>query len=163
MPILIGSDFTGAQFVGRSSRGARFRSAKFIKTIFLKHDLTAAQFNGAELQGDKIRRMHSVWSTSLQRGIDWCRLYSVSAVDRSTNWPSLMTMLPLKHSMEEEIGGINDLLDRCGEFREIDGDDVVLYFRGESRCFPELRPSVMRSPEAGEAPLRSAEGECWTI
>ena len=36
---------------------------------------------------------------------------------------------------------------------------MVLYFRGESRPFPELRPSVMRSPEMGEASLRSVEGE----
>ena len=51
------------------------------------------------------------------------------------------------------------MLDRCREFRKVRGDEVVLYFRGESRCFPELRPSVMRNPEPREAPLRSAEGE----
>ena len=40
------------------------------------------------------------------------------------------------------------------EFRKILGDDVVLYFRGENRCFSEVRPSVLREPA-----LRSVEGE----
>ena len=57
------------------------------------------------------------------------------------------------------ILGINDLLDRCREFRRVHGDELVLYFRGESRCFPHLRPSVMRLPRPGENPLRSVEGE----
>ena len=36
---------------------------------------------------------------------------------------------------------------------------VVLYFRGESREFEELKPSVMRKPKPGQLSLRSVESE----
>ena len=58
-----------------------------------------------------------------------------------------------------KIEGVSELLEKSRAFREAHGDEVVLYFRGESRPFPELRPSVMRPPEIGEATLRSVEGE----
>lgn len=54
---------------------------------------------------------------------------------------------------------VHELPDRCREFRKALGDEVVLYFRGESRYFPELRPAVMRIPETVEAPLHSVESE----
>ena len=156
---LVGSDLTGAQFVGGTSRSARFHSAKFIKTLFLQLDLTAAQFNGAELQETRF----------LQCIMDGAHLYSESLTGADfilsrpwtalLYWPSTNDSIGSPTFVEEEIGGVNDLLDRCREFRQMHGDEVVLYFRGESRRFPALSPSVMRSPEAGETPLQSVEGE----
>jgi len=156
---LKGSDFTGAQFVGGSSRGADFLSAKFVKTLFFQHDLTAALLIGAELNetrflGCTMERAH-LYDESLT-GADFTL---------SQPWTALLYRPTPNDNIgsqtfdEEEIGSINDLLDRCREFRETHGDEAILYFRGESRCFPELRPSVMRSPETGEAPLHSVEGE----
>ena len=156
---LMGSDFTGAQFVGASSRGARFHSANFFKTLFLKHDLTAAQFNGAQLRETRFS----------QCILDQAHLYNESLAGADfilsrpwtaqLYWPSDNLNVGSETFNQEAIGGINDLLDRCRDFRKAHGDEVVLYFRGESRCFPELRPSVMRIPETGEAPLRSVESE----
>ena len=155
----MGSDFTGAQFVGGTSRGAHFRSAKFSETLFLLHDLTAAQFNGAQLQqtrfvGCTLDGAH-LYSETLT-GADFILSRPWSAL---LYWPHDNANIASQTFDKEVIGSINDLLDRCREFRKVHGDQVVLYFRGESRCFPELRPSVMRSPDTGEAPLRSVEGE----
>ena len=156
---LIGSDFTEAQFIGGTSRSVRFHSAKFIKTLFLQHDLTAAQFNGAELQETRF----------LQCTLNQAHLYSEDLTGTefilSQPWsallylPSANTNVGYQTFERQEIHSINDLLDRCREFRTAHGDEAVLYFRGESRCFPQLRPSVMRDPEQGESSLRSSEGE----
>ena len=156
---LEGSDFTGAQFIGGSSRGARFHLAKFIKTFFLQHDLTAAQFNGAELKetrfiGCTLQGAH-LYNEDLT-GTDFILSRPWTAL---LFWPSDKRSVAAKPFDNEEIGGVNDLLDRCREFREVDGDDVVLYFRGERQSFPALSPSVMREPKPDEAPLRSVEKE----
>ena len=156
---LTGSDFTGAQFVGGTSKGARFHSAQLVKTFFLDHDLTGAQFNGSQLARAKF----------IQCTLKGAHLYSEALTDvdfiMSRPWSSLLfspsvSPSPSSQAFDERgISGINDLLDRCREFWETHGEEVVLYFRGESRHFPELRPSVMRNPGEGEARLRSAEGE----
>ena len=156
---LTGSDFTGAQFIGGTSRGARFHRAKLVKTFFLGHDLTGVQFNGSHLARAKF----------IQCALKGAHLYSETLTDvdfiMSRPWSSLLfwpsaSPSPSAQAFDErEISGINDLLDRCREFRETHGEEVVLYFRGENRHFPELRPSVMRNPGEGETRLRSAEGE----
>ena len=156
---LMGSDFTGAQFIGGTSKGARFHSAKFSKTLFLEHNLTAAQFNGAVLQGTRflqcILSQAHLYNETLA-GADFILSRPWTAL---LYWPSANTNVGSETFNQEGICSINDLLDRCREFRQVHGDEVVLYFRGESRCFPELRPSVMRMPEPGDAPLRSVEVE----
>ena len=156
---LTGSHFIGTRFVGGSSRGARFHSAKFLKTQFIRNDLTAAQFNGAELQETKFLRCildQTHLYTNALTGVDFIQSRPWTALLYRTDANTSVSTDPFD---DQEIGSINDLLDKCREFREIHGDGVVLYFRGESRCFPELRPSVMRSPVAGEAPLRAVESE----
>ena len=156
---LVGSDFTRAEFIGGTSKRAHFHSAKFFNTLFLKHELIAAQFNGAELRETRF----------LQCTLDEAHLYGEALTGAdfilSRPWsallysPSVHTNVVPDAFDQEEIGGINDLLDRCREISELHGDKEVLYFRGESRCIQELRPSVMRIPQPGEAPLRSVEGE----
>ncbi len=154
-----GSNFTGAQFASGTALGAQFHSAKLVKTLFIALNLTAAQFNGAELRETRF----------LQCVLDQAHLYNeeLSSVDfiLSRPWsallygPSTDTEAAPNCFKKNEIGGISELLEKCREFRQAHGGEVVLYFRGESRPFPELRPSVTRSPEMGEATLRSVEGE----
>ncbi len=155
---LWGSNLTDARFVGGTARGAQFRSAKFVRTRFLHHDLTAAQFNGAELRETRF----------VQCVLDGAHLYNedLSSADFILSrpwsarlyWPSVATDVAPAYSDKNEMGGISALLEKCRNFTDAHGDEVVLYFRGESRSFRELRPSVMRSPEMGEASLRSVEG-----
>ena len=156
---LTGSDFTGAQFVGGSSRGAWFRRARLLNTLFVQQDLTAAQFNGSELQGTRflgctLASAH-LYNESLS-GADFILSQPWTAL---LYWPSDHGNVASEPFDNEEIGGVNDLLDRCREFRAVHGDDVVLYFRGERQRFPAMSPSVMRDPKPDEAPLRSVEKE----
>ena len=156
---LTGSHFIGAEFVGGSSMGACFHSAKFLKTRFIGTVLTAAQFNGAELRETKflgcILDQAHLYSNELA-GAEFIKSRPWTAL---LYWPDTNTNVSPDPFDHNDICDINHLLDKCREFRKIYGDEVVLYFRGESRCFPELRPSVMREPENGEAPLRPVESE----
>ena len=156
---LMGSDLTGAQFIGGTSRGARFTRAKLLRALFLEHDLTAAQFNGAELQDTKFIQctlhMAHLYNETLT-GADFILSRPWTAL---LYWPSDNVNVVSQTFGSQAIGSVNDLLDRCREFRKAYGDELVLYFRGESRSFPELRPSVMRSSAKGEAALRLVEGE----
>ena len=156
---LVGSDFTGAEFFGGTSKNALFHSAKFFKTLFLEHELITAQFNGAKF--GETRFLHcSIKGAHLYgealSGADFIQSRPWSAL---LYWPSVSTNVVPEAFDKEEIRGINDLLDRCREFSELHGDKIILYFRGESRCFQELRPSIMRNLEPGRTPLRSFEGE----
>ena len=155
---LRGSDFTGAHFVGCDLIGAQFHSAKLVRTWFLQNNLTAAQFNGARLEQTQF----------IQCRLDDVHLYNAELLDPEfimsrpwtalLYWPSATPTVGMPAFDNEGIGSVSELLDRCRDFRELHGDGVVLYFRGEGRRFPDMRPSVMRSPEAGQVPLRSAEG-----
>ena len=156
---LTGSDFTAVRFVGGEARGAQFHSAKFNGTLFLQYDLTAAQFNGAALRETRFLQCtlsNSHFYNEDLTGTEFIRSEPWSAL---LYWPSANTNVGYQTFERQDIHGINDLLDRCREFRTAHGDEAVLYFRGESRCFPHLRPSVMRDPGLGESPLRSTEGE----
>ena len=92
------ANFNNAKLIGWISTGVscfEVRRVVLASTLpsssrhyFIEHDLTTAQFNGAELQGTKTLTMHSAWSTSLQRGLSWCKLtcghpllYSVTMCD----------------------------------------------------------------------------------
>ena len=61
----------------------------------------------------------------------------------------------------KEIKSIENLLEACRDLQNEHGDDVQLYFRGESRDSWELRPSVMRCSEKDKDkfPFRAWEGE----
>lgn len=60
---------------------------------------------------------------------------------------------------KRKIESIESLLHECRDLRDKYRDDILFYFRGESRTSRELRPSVMRPSPEGEFPLRAWEGE----
>ena len=155
---LIGSHFTGARFVGGSLRGAKLLLAQLPDAKFWDVDLTSAQLVGANLKGAQF------WRCKLKGA----HLYNADLVGadlvESRPWTALL-FFPSQDgttsvSFDTEIvNGIDDLLNGCRELREVLTDDMVLYFRGESRCCWDLRPSVMRVTHEGKTPFRSAEGE----
>ena len=147
---LIGSDLTGAQFIGGTSRGARFTRAKFLRTLFLEHDLTAAQFNGAELQDTKFIQctlhMAHLYNETLT-GADFILSRPWSAL---LFWPSANANRGSQAFDNQTIGSINDLLDRCREFRKVNGDELVLYFRA-------LRPAAATNCQQVQVRLGPSE------
>ena len=155
---LMGSDFTGAMFVGGSIRGAQLRSSKLTDAKFWRVDLTSAVPAGADLKGAqfwkcKLEGMHlynaDLLGTNFVESRPWkARLF----FPRQDTIPSLP-------SNRDKINGIDDLVNECRLLTQAHTNDTVLYFRGESHCFPELRPSVMRDECEVKAPFRSAEGE----
>ena len=155
---LIGSHFTGATFGGGSLRGAKLRAANLADAKFWSVDLTSAQLVGANLKGAQF------WQCKLEGA----HLYNADLVGadfvESRPWTALL-FFPSQDkttsiSFDREIvNGIDDLLNECRKFREGHGDDIVLYFRGESRCCWDLRPSAMRVTSEGKTPFRPAERE----
>ena len=156
---LIGSNFTQAMFVDSQLRNTKLHSANFSKTRFFHSDLSLAQFVGANLGGAQL------WQCDL----NGTHLYNadVIATDfiQSRPWTARLYFPATRDRVDagsfdrKEVDGINALLDDCREFRKTHGDDIVLYFRGESRSSWDLYPSVMRVPSEGEAAIRSAEAE----
>ena len=153
------SDLTGSFFLESNMQNASFHRCKLPKAEFVGCDLSGAtfssndsreaQFQFCKLKGTQLYDDNIAEADFLQSRIWEAYLFESHETD-STNSVSFKL---------EEVGCINDLLEACREFRQTYGDDLVLYFRGENKVFSDLRPSVMRVPQEGEAALRLAEAE----
>ena len=156
---LVNSLFTGAQFVSTKLRSAKPRAANFRGALFLNSGLDAAQFVGADLRDAQLWRCSLVGT----------HLYNANLLGtdfpQSRPWkahlfiPSEQGEVDSTSFNRTSVNGIEDLLKDCRDFRNLQGDDVVLYFRGESRSSWDLRPSVMRNNPCGLASLRLVEAE----
>ncbi len=156
---LVGSCFDGSVVARTEFRSARLISASLANARIFHSDFTAAILAGANVKGTQF------WECNLQR----THLYSADMTDtdfiRSKPWEANLFWTPRQEILApaeldvERIDGLDDLLGLCRQIRFAYGDDVVLYFRGESREFGELRPSVMRKNEESQFPLRSFESE----
>ena len=156
---LVGSRFDKSVFTGTELRGTRLISASLADARIFHSDFTAAILVGANLRGTQF------WECNLHRS----HLYSADMTGtdfiRSKPWEANLFWTPGQQILEpaeldvDTIVGLDALLGLCRQLRSAYGDDVVLYFRGESKKFDELRPSVMRKDENGKFPLRSFESE----
>ena len=105
------------------------------------------------------------WECDLNR----THLYSTNLDDvrfiRSRPWRANLFWTPDQQSLQpatlevDTINGLNDLLAVMRDLQTAYNDEVTLYFRGESREFEELKPSVMRKPQEGQPSLRPVESE----
>ena len=158
---LVGSSFTDSVFFGSELNEARLgkcnlTGTKFRNTWLQSADLAEADLAGAEfmfchLEGAKFFNAN-LRGTNFARSRPWkAELY----YRHNENGIDLDSFLDVR------LDSVNRLLDECREFRRRHGNEVVLYFRGESRCAPdwELRPSVMREARKNQKGLRPVEGE----
>ena len=155
---LMGSDFTGGTFVGGSMRGANLQASKLTNAKFWRVDMSfsipvGADLKGAQLWKCRLEGMHlynaDLLGTNFVESRPWqARLF----------FPDQNTSSPISTS-KDSIDRIDDLVSECRLLRQAHTNDPVLYFRGESRCYPALRPSVMRDEGGVKTPFRSAEGE----
>ena len=118
------SDLTSANVLGAS-----FLNANLVGVDFSYADLTHTDFTGTQLQQANLSRVHH-----LPASIRKARLFSPS--DSGEQPPHVP--LPIK--------SVSSLLEEIGDIRNVNDDAMTLYFRGESQCGWELRPSVMRPP-----------------
>ena len=108
------------------------------------------------------------WGCSLNRA----HLYSTTLRDtkfiRSKPWEANLFWSPNQDTVKPacfnfpKIEGINDLLNIIRDLRTAYTGNTTLYFRGESREFDELKPSVMRTPNKDMPPLKLFEAEMLT-
>ena len=125
----------------------------------MSSEFDAAQFVGADLGEAQL------WRCSLVK----THLYNANLIGpdflQSRPWMADLFLPQERFDVDSSpfnrtnITGIEDLLSSCREFRQLHGDDVVLYFRGQSNSSWELRPSVMRQDQDGQAALRPVEGD----
>ena len=156
---LVGSRFDRSVLAGTKFRSAKMISASLADARIFHSDFAATILAGANISGTQF------WECNLQRA----HLYSADMTGtdfiRSKPWEANLFWKPGQTILEpveldvDTIDGLDDLLSLCRQLRSAYGDDVVLYFRGESKEFDELRPSVMRKDENGKFPLRSFESE----
>ena len=156
---LVNSLFTKALFVKTTLRDAKLNSADFNEAKFFLSELDKAQFIESDLRGAKLWRCSlggaHLYNANLT-GTDFLqsppvRAYLFLPTEQGDVGPTSFD--------RRNIDGIEDLLISCREFRKVHGDDIALYFRGESSSSWDLRPSVMRDNPDGQASLRSVEGE----
>ena len=156
---LQGSNFTESTAVESNFRNAAMWSSNFSRAKIWCSDLGLARLGGADLRGAQI------WECNLKG----THLYDSNLIGanfgQSRPWTARLfsqpeqTIIDFPSLDSENIDGIDALLRKCREFRKIHGEEIVLYFRGESSCSWELRPSIMRNPHKNQAHLRIFEND----
>ena len=173
------TDLSGSHFFTTDLTGAKLIGSRFDGSMFFDSQLTRANLSSASLENAKI------WLTSLDSAIlagtntkgaefwecdlNRTHLYSANLNDahfiRSRPWRANLFWSPYQQPLQpatlevDTINGLNDLLAVMRDLQTAYNDEVTLYFRGESREFEELKPSVMRKPEEGQPSLRPVESE----
>ena len=173
------TDLSGSHFFTTDLTGAKLIGSRFDGSMFIDSQLTRANLSLASLENAKL------WLTSLDSAIlagtntkgaefwecdlNRTHLYSANLNDarfiRSRPWRANLFWSPDQQPLQpatlelDTINGLNDLLAVMRDLQTAYNDEVTLYFRGESREFEELKPSVMRKPEEGQPSLRPVESE----
>ena len=126
---LDGANLTVADLADANLTGARLLNAKLEAADLSYADLEHADLTGAELTNARISRV-----ATLPASFWKARMFP------SSEWPS-QTVRDLEH-----VESVSSLLDRMRQIRKGCDASLSFYFRGESQCGWELRPSVMRHP-----------------
>ena len=120
---------------------------------FTKADLSGADLRGTDLIGANLAYANldgtHVFGTDLTDAIVWSTNLAGTNLAMAEPWKAVlyppMAISPEQDpAREEPVKAITDLLNNI---RSVTGhhQEAVLYFRGESECGWELRPSVMRN------------------
>lgn len=166
---MMGSHFKRSSFWGSHLNRARLNRCNLESSHFEITRMRSADLSESDLRGATFIFCHlegaNFFNANLS-GADFplsrpwdARLYSSYAGLHS---PSDRKSSHVEAFIKEYINSIDDLLKECRDFRNEHGDELVLYFRGESRSTEqwELRPSVMRKPEEPDYPdIRLVESE----
>ena len=156
---LTGSQFDGSMFAGSQFSGANLTSASLENTRFWQTNLSEAILAGTNAKGADF------WECDLNR----THLYSTdlngARFIRSRPWQANLFWSPGQQPLQpanlqtDTVNGVNGLLALMRELQAAYTDDITFYFRGESREFEDLKPSVMRKPEPEQPSLRPVESE----
>ena len=138
-------DLSDTILVSANLEGANLASADMSGANLINANLSRANLCGADLSGALLTQTEP-WKAKLH----------AAAKDSGTIQG---TTDAAQEDKRKKIVSIGSLLHECRDLRDRYRDDILFYFRGDSRTSRELRPSVMRPSPAGEFPLRAYEGE----
>ena len=148
-----GADLANAKFDLADLRGAALAGCNLTGADFTKADLSGADLRGTDLIGANLAFANlngtHVFGTDLTDAIVWSTNLASTNLAMAEPWKAVlyppMDISPKQHpDGEEPVKTITDLL---SNIRSVKGyhAESLLYFRGESGCGWELRPSVMRN------------------
>ena len=123
------SDLTSANVLGAS-----LLNANLVGVDLSYSDLTHTDFTGAQLHQAHLSRVRHL-PASMRKA----RLFSPSDFGEQPSYSP------------ESVKSISNLMEETEAIRDLSDEAMVLYFRGESKCGWELRPSVMRPPFSPQA------------
>ena len=158
---LSGSSLTDATFHHTHLNDAKLRLCNLAGTRFESTWLNSTDLWGSNLEGVEFFLCHlknarlayaNLLGTSFPLSQPWT----------ATLFPSHNKKLISSESDKQDcVDSVDSLMKEVRRLTDRNSDDVVLYFRGESRYAYdwELRPSIMRKPECNEKALRPVEGE----
>ncbi len=162
---LSGAYMGGADLLGADLSDAHLTFVDLSETILVSANLSGANLASADLSGANL--INANLSRANLRGADlsgawltqtepWKAKLYITAKDSGTIQG---TTDAAGDDERKKIKSIGSLLLECRDLRDRYRDDILFYFRGDSRTSRELRPSVMRPSPAGEFPFRGCEGE----
>ena len=163
------ADLSGSDFSESKCSGAKFHKANLVCTTFSGYDLFKADYSFADFSSANLQKAvflssrfyHTQFKDADIRGtifggcdLNEARLNNTALVDvefpDSRPWRAQLFDPSNEDSVcnfdmnESEINDIDGLLKACRELKSEYGENVTLYFRGESQVFKELCPAVMR-------------------
>ncbi len=139
------AELRGAKMFGGERNSEDFNTASLCGADFHGADLTDAILANRELAGADLRYA-KIEGTNLFRTQPWkATLFSGGNPDEGT---------PPDIRSGEAVDSVQCLLKKCSIISE-NMPDRVLYFRGEAKMFPELRPSLMRMKNGTFVHLKS--------
>ena len=179
--VLENLDLSGSNFRNAILNNARLSGSSLIDSTFHHTHLNDAKLRLCNLAGTRFESTWLIsadlWGSDLE-GSDFflCHLKDANLAYANLlgttfplSQPWTATLFPSHNkkltSSESDKHGCVDSVDSWMEevrtLTDCNSDDVVLYFRGESRYVShwELRPAVMRKPKGNQKVLRPVEGE----
>ena len=149
----------------------------FFDSRLIRANLSRANLNGTRIWLTNLDHANLVGANAAsaefwQCSLDRTHLYSTNLRDArfilSKPWQANLFWNPNQDTIKtatlkiHTINGINDLLTLVRDLRAAYSGQNTLYFRGESREFDALEPSVMRNQKEGTPPLKLFEAEMLT-
>ena len=149
-------DLRGVNFLNSTLRGAKLRNADLSGACFVSADLTNADLSGSNLAGARFvgaklenTKLHK--STLTNANLAGVKLLKADLFEQRLEHKEHCDLCPIKD--------VSGLLDECRKLHNLYRDNnLVFYYRGESRSGWELRPAVMRATD-GTFPFREHEAE----
>ena len=138
---LSGANLNETVLINADLQDAELQEARLEKANLAGADLRGAVLTGADLEGAVLTRSDLTNANLIGANLAGTNLSKAKLFDATDSSPSQY------RRKLRRIGSVGDLLHETRKLRDYHkerNEDLVFYFRGESKCGWELSPSVMR-------------------